>query len=403
MTAHAGLGTAATNAATNFATAAQGTKADTAFGWSNHAAAGYLSASTNLFSSVTVANRSILGTNISALTQTVYTGALSSVTYTGVTTLVQGRTYVWGYTFIGSGTSTLSIAGQTLITNAIGSPSNYFTYIGTDTNLLLKLDGTGLAIGQVSALYVKQVLTGNVSVAGNIYVGGTMYWDGEIATNPALHIAASGTAVHGLGTAATNAATNFATAAQGALADTALQGEADTNALTQLAAHSNTAAMSAHGGLGTAATNAATNFATAAQGGLANTALQVEADTNALTQLAAHSNTAAITAHAGLGTAATNAATNFATSAQGTKADTALQVEFDTNALAQLAAHTNNESANIQHLMATEKSIATNDLLSAMSNDAGFVTSAVTNDMNDWLTNQWFFLTNNSGGYNAPD
>jgi hypothetical protein len=36
-----GLGTAATTAATDYATAAQGTKADTAFGWGNHALAGY--------------------------------------------------------------------------------------------------------------------------------------------------------------------------------------------------------------------------------------------------------------------------------------------------------------------------------------------------------------------------
>jgi hypothetical protein len=36
-----GLGTAATTAATDYATAAQGTKADTAFGWGNHASAGY--------------------------------------------------------------------------------------------------------------------------------------------------------------------------------------------------------------------------------------------------------------------------------------------------------------------------------------------------------------------------
>lgn len=36
-----GLGTAATTASTDYATAAQGTKADTAYGWGNHAVAGY--------------------------------------------------------------------------------------------------------------------------------------------------------------------------------------------------------------------------------------------------------------------------------------------------------------------------------------------------------------------------
>ena len=39
-----GLGTAATSATGDFATAAQGTKADTAHGWGNHASAGYLTA-----------------------------------------------------------------------------------------------------------------------------------------------------------------------------------------------------------------------------------------------------------------------------------------------------------------------------------------------------------------------
>ena len=37
-----GLGTAATTASTDYATAAQGTNADTAFGWGNHASVGYL-------------------------------------------------------------------------------------------------------------------------------------------------------------------------------------------------------------------------------------------------------------------------------------------------------------------------------------------------------------------------
>ena len=41
-----GLGTAATTAATDYATAAQGTKADTAYGWGNHATAGYLTSET---------------------------------------------------------------------------------------------------------------------------------------------------------------------------------------------------------------------------------------------------------------------------------------------------------------------------------------------------------------------
>jgi len=41
-----GLGTAATTAASSYATSAQGTKANTAHGWGNHASAGYLTRST---------------------------------------------------------------------------------------------------------------------------------------------------------------------------------------------------------------------------------------------------------------------------------------------------------------------------------------------------------------------
>jgi hypothetical protein len=41
-----GLGTAATTNSTDYATAAQGTKADTAYGWGNHASAGYLTSGT---------------------------------------------------------------------------------------------------------------------------------------------------------------------------------------------------------------------------------------------------------------------------------------------------------------------------------------------------------------------
>ena len=85
----------------------------------------------------------------------------------------------------------------------------------------------------------------------------------------------------GLGTAATTASTAYATAAQGAKADTATQ-PAD---------------------LGTAATTASTDYATAAQGAKADTATQPS----------------------DLGTAAAANTGDFATAAQGAKADTATQ------------------------------------------------------------------------------
>ena len=71
-------------------------------------------------------------------------------------------------------------------------------------------------------------------------------------------------------------------------------------------------------GLGTAATTAATAYATAAQGATADAALP-KAD-----NLAALTNAATARTNLGLGTAATTAATAYATAAQGTTADAAL-------------------------------------------------------------------------------
>ena len=50
-----GLGTAATTASTDYATAAQGTNADTAFGWGNHASAGYVTSADPVGTAVAMA------------------------------------------------------------------------------------------------------------------------------------------------------------------------------------------------------------------------------------------------------------------------------------------------------------------------------------------------------------
>jgi hypothetical protein len=113
-----------------------------------------------------------------------------------------------------------------------------------------------------------------------------------------------------LGTAAAQNVAAFATAAQGALADTAVQPAA----------------------LGTAAAAATTDFATAAQGALADTAVQpgslgTAAYANFNDFAFADQGIKADTAvqPGALGTAAAAATTDFATAAQGALADTAVQ------------------------------------------------------------------------------
>ena len=152
-----------------------------AYSWGDHADEGYLTAGTNLFGEMTIAKRSMLGANISGLTQGVYTGVVSGVSFTGVTELVYGRTYAWGFTKQNAyGTSTLSIASYSLVATAAGAASNYFTFIGTDTNLVLKLDGDGSSKSDVSAVYVRQITGGVANVAGDLRVGGDIILDGAI-------------------------------------------------------------------------------------------------------------------------------------------------------------------------------------------------------------------------------
>ena len=145
-----GLGTAATTNSTAYATAAQGTKADTAHGWGNHASVGYLT--------------SYVDTNT---TYTAGTGlGLSGTTFSHSDTSTQGsvnnsgRTYIQDITLDGFG-------------HVTGISSATETVVNTDTNTTysagtgVSLSGTTFSIGQAVATN-SNVSFGSVTASGNI-------------------------------------------------------------------------------------------------------------------------------------------------------------------------------------------------------------------------------------------
>ncbi len=120
-----------------------------------------------------------------------------------------------------------------------------------------------------------------------------------------------------LGTAASSDTTAFATAAQGAKADTAVQ----PGSLSTVATTGAYTDLSGRPTLGSAASADASSFATAAQGAKADTAVQP----NALSPVATSGAYGDLTGRPTLGTAAAANASDFATAAQGATADTAMQ------------------------------------------------------------------------------
>jgi len=147
----------------------------TAFLWGNHADAGYLSTSTNIFNSLYIANRCETTTNLCDLTQGTYTGSLTSVSYTGYCNTVAGDVYLWGLEKQNNfGTSTISIGAFSLSVTAAGTVSNYFSPSSVVTQVVLKLDGDGSSKSDVSNVFIKKITSGNLHVAGDAYVTGLM-------------------------------------------------------------------------------------------------------------------------------------------------------------------------------------------------------------------------------------
>jgi hypothetical protein len=198
--------------------------------------------------------------------------------------------------------------------------------------------------------------------------------------------------VLGLGTAATENATAFATAAQGALADTALQ---DATAF----------ATAAQGALADTALQDATAFATAAQGALADTALQ---DATAF----------ATAAQGALADTALQDATAFATAAQGALADTAQQppsegafVDGDKTKLDGISASANNytlpdatSSALGGIKVGTNLSIDINGVLSSTNTTYNVGDGGLTeNDFTDALKSKLDGISASANNYTLPD
>ena len=150
---------------------------------------------------------------------------------------------------------------------------------------------------------------------------------GSQSANGSVNLAMSNNqlqaSIVGLGSAAYTDSTAYATAAQGALASSALQKDdiiSGTNNGTISVKGTNIAVK----GLGSAAYTASTAYATAAQGGKADTALQAEniASGSANGTISVKGTNVSVT---GLGSAAYTASTAYATAAQGTLATNALQ------------------------------------------------------------------------------
>jgi hypothetical protein len=214
-----GLGTAATTAATDYATAAQGTKADTAYGWGNHASAGYLTTSTaastyqpldsdlTAFAAKTAPAGAVVGTSdTQTLTNKTISGASntlsnignssltnSAITINGVSTSLGGSTSVGTVTSVsatapisvatGTSTPAISISQATTSTNGYLSSTDWNTFNNKQDTLV---SGTNIkTVNSTSLLGSGNLAVGTVtSVTGGSYLtGGTITSSGTLAVD----------------------------------------------------------------------------------------------------------------------------------------------------------------------------------------------------------------------------
>mgnify|MGYP001577523895 CR=1 FL=1 len=158
-------------------------RVDTVYEWSDHAQAGYLSASTNIMDSLTVGNRRNVSTNLCDLTNGVYTGLVTSITFTGIVSLTTGKTYAVGFDKTTAyGTATLWVTDSTNVKTTAGAYSNTFTCWTADTNVFLKLDGDGTSKSDVTNVYLKEITNGSAAAALDFAIGRYLYVGGSRIT-----------------------------------------------------------------------------------------------------------------------------------------------------------------------------------------------------------------------------
>ncbi len=144
-----GLGTAATSATGDFATAAQGTNADTAHGWGNHASAGYLTAHPSISAATSVDNSGRTYIQDITLDANGHVTAIASATET--VTNSDTNYYLNGITKSGN-TLTFAVSGATNQTYTFGANAFNSTTIPTNNNQLTNGAGyiTGLGWGDLT-------------------------------------------------------------------------------------------------------------------------------------------------------------------------------------------------------------------------------------------------------------
>jgi hypothetical protein len=169
-----GLGTAATTASTDYATAAQGSNADTAFGWGNHASAGYATESY-----VTTAVANVVDAAPAALdTLNELAAALGDdANFAGTITTSIGTkldSSTWTASAASGITSTQVSNWNTAYNWGDHSTEGYLTSY-TETDTLASVTGRGATtatavnIGTGSTINSVAILTANSTIDGGTY------------------------------------------------------------------------------------------------------------------------------------------------------------------------------------------------------------------------------------------